>query len=162
MNTTELSPTLTTLFSELVLGASTDGAFVLNRGDAGLLASLDKLNADDASVNVHGGATIAAHVAHLRYSLSLMNRWAAGETNPFADADWSAAWRTQGVGDADWFELRRGLGDEAERWLLALGTPREAMPIELNGMVGSIVHLAYHLGAMRQIDARVRGPREGA
>ena len=28
-------------------------------------------------------------------------------------------------------------------------------------MVGSIAHLAYHLGAIRQIDKQARGPKEG-
>jgi hypothetical protein len=31
----------------------------------------------------------------------------------------------------------------------------------LSGMVASTVHLAYHLGAIRQIDKQARGPREG-
>ena len=39
-----------------------------------------------ASQTSHGGASIAAHVAHLTYGLSLMNRWAGGEANPFATA----------------------------------------------------------------------------
>jgi hypothetical protein len=34
--------------------------------------------------------------------------------------------------------------------------------LELAGMVASIAHLAYHLGAIRQIDADARGPKEGA
>jgi hypothetical protein len=33
--------------------------------------------------------------------------------------------------------------------------------IELAGMIGSIAHLAYHLGAIRQISKTVRGPKEG-
>jgi hypothetical protein len=32
--------------------------------------------------------------------------------------------------------------------------------LELNGMIGSIAHLAYHLGAIRQIDYTLRGPVE--
>jgi hypothetical protein len=28
-------------------------------------------------------------------------------------------------------------------------------------MLASVAHLAYHLGAIRQIDAAARGPREG-
>jgi hypothetical protein len=32
--------------------------------------------------------------------------------------------------------------------------------LELTGMIGSIAHLAYHLGAIR-IAKRVRGPKEG-
>jgi hypothetical protein len=29
-------------------------------------------------------------------------------------------------------------------------------------MISSIAHLAYHLGAIRQIDKSTRGPREGS
>jgi hypothetical protein len=28
-------------------------------------------------------------------------------------------------------------------------------------MIGSIAHLGYHLGAIRQIDKQTRGPKEG-
>jgi hypothetical protein len=43
-----------------------------------------------------------------------------------------------------------------------LRTPREVAGIELSGMIGSIAHLAYHLGAIRQINANARGPAEGS
>jgi hypothetical protein len=33
--------------------------------------------------------------------------------------------------------------------------------VELCGMISSIAHLAYHLGAIRQIAKATRGPREG-
>jgi len=159
MNTRDLTETLTTLFGELVDGAPATGGYMLNRGDAGLLASLDKLTAADASRATNGGATVAAHADHLRYGLSLMNRWRAGE-NPFDGADWSASWRMSAVSDAEWKALRAGLGGEAHRWLQSLGEPRDVKPIELNGIVGSIAHLAYHMGAIRQINAAARGPVE--
>ena len=159
MNTSEITSTLATLFGELVDGAPATGAYILNRGDAGLLASLDKLSARDASSAASGGATIAAHVDHLRYGLSLMNRWSTGE-NPFDDADWSTSWRRTSVTEADWAELRSGLGREAHRWLAAFRTPRDVNVMELNGVVGSIAHLAYHMGAIRQIGVAARGPVE--
>jgi hypothetical protein len=162
MNTNEIAESLTTLFSELIDGANASGdAYVLNSGDAGLLKSLDKLTAADASRSLEGGATIAAHAQHLRYGLSLMNRWATEGGNPFADATWDEAWKTTRVGDAEWAESREGLQHEARRWLQALGAPREVTSIELNGLLASIAHLAYHLGAVRQIAAGARGPREG-
>ena len=40
-----------------------------------------------------------------------------------------------------------------------LGSPRDVTEVELTGMVASIAHLAYHLGAIRQIDKDARGPR---
>jgi hypothetical protein len=161
MQTDDVSQTLTTLFSELVNGAARDGAFVLNSGDAGLLQSLDKLSAQEASRSVEGGATIAAHAQHLRFGLSLMNRWAVEGGDPFSDAKWDEAWKTSRVNDGEWAGIRQGLRDEAQHWLRSLGSPRQVTPLELNGMVGSIAHLAYHLGAIRQIAAAARGPREG-
>jgi hypothetical protein len=160
MQTRDISPTLARLFFEIVDGAANDSAFVLNPGDAGLLRSLDKLSADDASRAVHDGATIAAHAEHLRYGLSLMNRWAREGGNPFADAEWDAAWRISRVDGAHWDDIRAGLRTETEQWLEALRTPREASELELTGTIGSIVHLAYHLGAIRQISRDARGPRQ--
>jgi hypothetical protein len=162
MDTADSSALLARLFSELVDGTSGEkGAFMLNTGDVGLLRSLDALAAAEASRAVHGGATIAAHAQHLRYGLSLMNRWASEGGDPFADATWDAAWTIAAVDDTAWKEIRRGLAAEAHRWLEVLRTPREAAPAEFAGMVASIAHLAYHLGAVRQIDKTLRGPREG-
>ena len=166
MSIEQLTPvirnSLTTLFSELIDGAPTGGgAFILNSGDAGLLRSLDKLSAADASRAVQGGATIAAHALHLQYGLSLMNRWVSEGGNPFADATWDEAWKTSAVDDNEWTAIRSGLRDEAHRWLDALGAPREVSKVAASGMIGSIAHLAYHLGAVRQIAANARGPKDG-
>jgi hypothetical protein len=162
MDTTDISPVLSRLFSELADGPRQNaGAFILNSGDIGLLRSLDKLSAASASRSVNEGATIAAHAQHVRYGLSLMNRWASEGGNPFADAKWDEAWKTSSVDAAEWEEIRSGLRDEAHRWLAVLGSPREANRVELSGIIGSIAHFAYHLGAIRQIDKSTRGPREG-
>src|SRR5262249_49661823 len=157
MNTGEIARSLTILFHELVQGAPTKGAYMLNRGDPGLLRSLDKLDAAAASRTHAGGASIAAHVDHVTYGLSLFNRWAAGE-NPWSSADWSASWRRTTVSEAEWAELRARLRDEANRWAATLGVPRDVNGMELNGIIGSIAHLGYHLGAIRQIDRATRGP----
>jgi hypothetical protein len=162
MNTTNIAPSLTTLFSELVDGANNPGgAFVLNSGDAGLLRSLDKLSAAEASDSVHGGATIAAHVVHTQYGLELLNRWAREGGNPFANAKWDEAWKTSKVSEDEWRRIREQLRADAREWLEVLRTPREVTQIELNGMIGEVVHIAYHLGAIRQIASTARGPKEG-
>jgi hypothetical protein len=64
------------------------------------------------------------------------------------------------VSDAEWQQLRAGLRDEAHRWLASMREPRDVHRMELNGIVGSIAHLAYHLGAIRQIDRAARGPAD--
>ena len=162
MHTTDAAPALTLLFSELVDGTGGQmGAFVLNTGDVGLLRSLDKLSAADASRSVNGGATIAAHAQHVRYGLSLMNRWAVEGGNPFADARWDEPWKTSGVDAATWQEIRDGLREEAHRWLQVLKSGRAVTDVEFIGMIASIAHFAYHLGAIRQISKDSRGPTEG-
>jgi hypothetical protein len=161
INTTDSSSVLRRLFSELVDGTRPNGGFVLNTGDVGVLRSLDQLSSSDASQSVYGGATIAAHAQHVRYGLSLMNRWAREGGNPFADAKWDAAWQVGSVDDAAWTEIRKGLGEEAQQWLQVLGSPRDVSEVELAGMIASIAHLAYHVGAIRQIARTARGPREG-
>jgi hypothetical protein len=161
VNTNLFANTLVTLFGELVDGAPASGGYMLNAGDAGMLRSLDNLSATAASAPTATGSSIAAHVDHVRYGLSLMNRWSAGE-NPFRNADWSTSWKKTSVSDHEWDTLRKDLQAEVTRWLDALRMPREVQEIELNGMIGSIAHLAYHLGAIRQIDSSLRGPAESA
>lgn len=164
MNTGPLTRTLAVLIEELANGMVErrgGGPFVLNTGDVGLLKSLEKLDAPDASRSTNGGATIAAHAQHLRYGLSLMNRWAREGGDPFADATWDEAWKVSAVDAEQWTEIQRGLGDEVQAWSKTLSSPREVNDVELGGMFGSIAHLAYHLGAIRQIHRDTRGPREG-
>ena len=163
MDTSDLTTILTTLLSELTDGVSgRAGNVVLNPGDPGLLGSLHRLSAAEASQSANGGATIAAHAQHVRYGLSLMNRWATEGGNPFANAKWDEAWKTTVV-DADaWQAIQNGLRDETDRWLKMLGTPRQVTDVELTGMLGSIVHLAYHLGAIRQIATSARGPKQSS
>ena len=160
MNTAEIAGTLGTLLAELVEGASKEGGYMLNPGDEGLLRSLEKLSAGDASARTQSGSSIAAHVDHLRYGLSLMNRWSQGE-EPFSTADWSQSWRKVAVSEPEWRQRFTDLRAETTRWLGVVREPRDVDEIELNGMIGSIAHLAYHLGAIRQINQSARGPAEG-
>src|SRR5262249_15018208 len=148
------------LFHELVQGSPEPQGrtYVLNRGDAGLLASLDRISAAEASATHRGGASIAAHVDHLRYGMSLLNRWASGDPPPWPDMDWTASWRKNVVTDIEWKTLRDALHREAAAWAEVLRTPREVSDIEAGWIVGSVAHLAYHMGAIRQIDRATRGP----
>ncbi len=151
---------LPTIFHELVHGSPDPSArtYVLNQGDPGLLASLDRLSAAAASASRDDAATVAAHVDHLRYGLALLNRWANGVPPPWPDMDWTASWRKRVVSEVEWRTLRDEVRREATRWEAALGTPPEAGDEEAGWMVGSVAHLAYHLGAIRQIDRAARGP----
>ncbi len=160
MNTEPFARILPTMFRELVFGSPDPGArtYVLNQGDTGLLASLDRLPAAAASRTHEGGPSIAAHVDHVRYGLSLLNRWAGGNPPPWPDMDWTASWRRQTVTDEEWRSLREELRREASRWAEVLASPPEVSDVQAGWMSGSVAHLAYHFGAIRQIDRATRGP----
>jgi hypothetical protein len=72
--------------------------------------------------------------------------------------DWTVSWRQTVVSDTGWRTLRDELRREATRWAEVLGTPRDVSDVEAGWMAGSVAHLAYHLGAIRQIDRSTRGP----
>lgn len=157
---TTLHECLAALFAELVDGPSPNEAYMLNGGDLGLLVSLERLSAEAASFTPSaGGASIAAHVDHVRYGLELMNRWGDGEADPWSSADWAMSWRRTDVTDEEWNDLRQQLRIQARRWRAALRKPRELSDVEMKGIVASVAHLAYHLGAIRQIDRTIQGPK---
>ena len=159
MQTRDISLNLVTLAYELLHGPEKPGqAYMLNTGDVGLLRSLDAITAAGASSTSQGGATIAAHVDHLRFGLSLMNEWSGG-ANPWDTADFTASWRISTVSDSEWQEIRSRFRSEAERWLDAMRARRELTDEEANILLGAVAHLAYHVGAIRQIDKATRGPR---
>jgi hypothetical protein len=161
MNATpELHASLSALFGELSDGPPPGEAYMLNGGDPGLLGSLDRLSAEAASrPAAPGAASIAAHADHVCYGLDLLNRWSDGEANPWSTADWAASWRRVHVTESEWSALRARLRTACRRWHAALQKPRAMSPVEMNGVIGSIAHLAYHLGAIRQIDRSIRGPQ---
>ena len=149
---------LANLLNELLDGSGPDTAWVLNPNDPGLLKSIDTLSAEKAStVPGGGGASIAAHVDHLRYGLELLNRWSNGE-EPFGDADYTASWSRNTVSETEWASRREALRLQAHLWRQFLQRPRSFSTFDLTGVIASAVHMAYHLGAIRQIDRSIRGP----
>jgi len=153
---------IATLVGELLDGSAKDSGWVLNPQDPGLIRSLSALSAADASEIPPGGrSSIAAHVDHVRYGLSLLNRWSQGE-DPFPTADWSASWKRTTVDEAQWQSLLQQFQAEAREWQRAVRKPREFTDEELTGYMASAVHLAYHLGAIRQLNHAARGPVQAA
>lgn len=149
---------LTMLLGEIFDGPPGDEAFMFNPGDPGLLRQLESIDADSASVRpMQGKTTIASHVAHVRFALALLNRWADGEENPWADADWEASWKQMRVDEAQWRKLRDDLIHEAERWQKAVRNHAQWDDISAAGAVSSAAHTAYHIGAIRQILAAQQG-----
>jgi hypothetical protein len=148
---------LSKLLAEIFDGPPGNEAYLLNPGDSGLLRQLDSIDAKAASTRpMPGTTTVAAHVDHVHYGFTLLNRWAAGETNPWADADWTASWKRTTVTDEQWRTLRDNLRREAKRWRETVDTRTEWDDVTAPGALSSAAHTAYHLGAIRQILAAMK------
>ena len=66
---------LSKLLIEIFNGPPGEEAYILNPGDPGLLRQLESIDANAASTRpMAGKTTIAAHVDHVRYGLTLLNR----------------------------------------------------------------------------------------
>ena len=159
IGTKEVREVTSALAREVVEGPGPEG-WILNLGDAGVLGSLGSLTAAQASTPGPTGSTVAAHVSHVLFGFELLNRWAQRE-NPFT-ADYSASWHQREVNDAAWNSLRDGLGVELQTWLDSVSGSLPLGITELKGTIASIAHLAYHLGAIRQIAPLARGPKAEA
>jgi hypothetical protein len=140
------------LLIEIFDGPPGTEAYILNPGDSGLHRQLEKISAATASQQaILGKPSIAAHVDHVHFGMSLLTRWISGEENPWADADWNGAWKRNTVTDQQWKALRDNLRKEAATWQKAVLLRTEWDDITAAGALSTIAHTAYHLGAIRQI-----------
>jgi hypothetical protein len=140
------------LLVEIFDGPPGNEAYLLNPGDPGLVRQLESIDAQTASNRpMPGKTTIASHADHVHYGLTLMNRWAAGEANPWTDADWDASWKRTSVTDDQWRTLRDKLRHQADTWRKAVENRTSWDDLSAAGALSSAAHTAYHLGAIRQI-----------
>ena len=138
--------------TELIDGPPGKEAFVLNPGDVGLIRQLESIDAATASARpMPGKTTVAAHADHVLYGTELLNRWASGEENPWATADWSASWKRTTVDEKQWRDLVKRLREAFATWRRAVANRTEWDDLSGPGAIASAAHTAYHLGAIRQI-----------
>ena len=143
---------LSNMLTEIFDGPPGQEAYLLNPGDPGLLRQLDTLDASAASRSpAPGRSTIAAHIDHVHFGLAILNRWAAGDANPWAGADPNASWQRTTVTEDQWRTLRDALRDEAEKWRKVVATRTSWDDMAAAAALSTAVHTAYHLGAIRQI-----------
>ena len=143
---------LSNMLTELFDGPPGQEAYVLNPGDPGLLRQLDTIDANTASKPlVPGRTTIAAHIDHVQFGLSILIRWFAGEANPFAGADFNASWKRTVVNEEQWRRLRDALRSDAEAWRKAVANRANWDNVSASAALSTAAHTAYHIGAIRQI-----------
>jgi hypothetical protein len=154
-----LTASIADLLTEAYAGPPNPAAtwFIDNEPDSGVLGILGGVSAKEASTPVDGkgeaGSTIAAHAAHLHWSLGNTNATMRGEAwNP----NWSESWRTIRTDPTEWDRLRMELRQEFETLRDAILKQDELPGEYLNGVIALIPHAAYHLGTIRQMLERVR------
>ena len=148
---------LSNMLTEVFDGPPGQEAYLLNPGDPGLLRQLDTIGASTASKRpTPGQSTIAAHIDHVSFGLSMLNRWAAGDANPWADADWNASWKRTTVSEDQWQALRDGLRREAGNWRKVVASRTSWDDTSAAAALSTAAHTAYHVGAIRQILAGLK------
>jgi hypothetical protein len=143
---------LSSLLTEILDGPPGEEAYVLNPGDPGLLRQLDAIDAGTASKRpMAGKTTIASHVDHLSYGLAMLNRWAAGDPNPWAGTDPNASWTRTTITEEQWRTLRDAFRKETKAWREVVTTRTNWDDMAATVAISTAVHTAYHIGAIRQI-----------
>ena len=143
------------LWEEILGVPPKDGDTYVLDPDAGWAASLAAVTAESASRPVApGGTSIAAQVAHAAYFLETFE---AIITNRHERADWPGSFRPATVDGAEWTRQRERLFAVADR-VGALMRANPRWPREhIGGALANLTHLAYHLGAVRQMLRVARG-----
>jgi hypothetical protein len=122
---------------------------VSNAPNTGILGTLAVFTAAEASrPPTLGHKTAAAHAAHLLFALELATKRLQGE-NP--DADWDASWEPSTVGDADWKRMQVQIRDASAALRRVLESGDDWAPMQFEGIIATVGHTAYHLGALRQL-----------
>jgi hypothetical protein len=143
---------LSNMLTEIFDGPPGQEAYLLNPGDPGLLRQLDTIDATAASKRpMPGKTTIAAHVDHLHFGLSILNRWAEGDANAWSGTDWNASWQRTATTEDQWRTLRDSLRTEAEKWRKVVATRTTWDDLAAAAALSTAAHTAYHVGAIRQI-----------
>lgn len=116
------------------------------RPDAGLTGTLKILSASDASRSV-AGLSIVAHVHHVTFGMNASADWIRGDHTP---KEWKESWSIISVDDQGWAKLQQALADACNNLRQAITFHSSDSAHSFGGAIGSIAHLAYHLGAIRQ------------
>ncbi|WP_424950190.1 DinB family protein [Deinococcus sp.] len=130
---------------------SLDGTQADGSGNHGLIATLDRLTAAQASDPTVLGVSVAAQAAHLAYHMEVVARWENGERGPF---DWKGSFTPGKVDETGWTQLQARV-QAAYTGLLEVAQRPTDWDDEENGaaggVAGALAHVIYHLGAVRQL-----------
>jgi hypothetical protein len=156
MNNT-LMEAVKVLLKETFDGPGGNGSwYTESKPGSGIFGTLEKLTAKEASIPVQG-TTIAAHADHTRYYLWMANSYMKGEKPKL---DWEESWKISSVDENTWARFKNELQNEYTTLLENIDSINSLDEQTSNGILGSIAHSAYHLGAIRQMTKVIKVPSE--
>jgi hypothetical protein len=121
------------------------------QGKEGLFDALDSIDAAQASRQACPGcSSIAAHANHVLYML----RGAATSLGGQApEGTWESTWNVQSVNEREWDEMRNAIREQVRELLpwYESGAPWRNNSEFATGALALLPHIAYHLGAIRQL-----------
>jgi len=115
-----------------------------------LLPSMDELSAEQVSWELRPGvATIGAHFNHILFALRNVNGAIRGER---PEGTWESSWERQTFSPGEWDDLKNNVKSEYEFFIRAFESNEDWPNMEhVIGGLGVLPHMAFHLGAIRQI-----------
>jgi hypothetical protein len=119
-------------------------------GKEGLFDALDTVNADQASLRPGSkSTTIAAHAFHVLYALEGSN---ALHGAPEPEGNWEDSWRQESVTGEEWSELKAAIHVEYASFMKWFRNHAEWDDEAVRaGAIATLPHMAFHLGAIRQL-----------
>jgi hypothetical protein len=121
--------------------------------ESALFGTLAALSAADASRPI-GGTSVAAHAQHTAFGLNVSAAWIRGERE---QPDGTQSWAVKTVDDATWKDLQGRLRQGYADLRLAIEKHAADGVEAMGGAIGAVAHVAYHLGAIRQKLALLKG-----
>ena len=154
MENTFVNAFLRVLEETLSGGKSGQGTHFLDNTNAdgsnnqGFFAALASLSAVQASERTVLGSSIAAQTAHSAFHIEATLRFANGDRSP---NDWQGSFEPRVVSELEWLVQQQRLKNAYSRIVdLAQNTPVWDLD-SATGMMATLAHVTYHLGAVKQI-----------
>jgi hypothetical protein len=139
---------LLAVLKETMEGPGDGGSYFLDP-NTGLLKTLETLSLEQVFASAAPGRpSIAAHVKHTVFHLRVICAWPRGDRSR---RDWPASFVLENHEAATWVELLEELKLEYADFQSVIREFATRNDQDLGGAVGGIVHVAYHLGAIRQL-----------
>lgn len=142
---------LTDLLEELYIGSAGKHTWVIDQKPGyGFSKTIEQIDAKQASTPiVKGGSTIAAHTAHLTYSIGIALEFFEDK---MPNADWPGSWKTKQVNEEEWKKLQQDLLKAYQDLKKAITERKDWTNQQFNqGTLALLPHAAYHLGAIKQL-----------